>query len=143
MTTTTQVQLAALGDLPAYRVCAEDTDPRRWDIVDANGLHIGSVHDLIIDLEALTARYMVCSLTHGAARAVLMPVGFARIEKEQQLVHLDFVTAANVDELPAFNGLPASAEVLAQTAKVLTGVTPTTSQKAKVVRRSDETRNAS
>jgi hypothetical protein len=71
----------------------------------------------------------------------LLPTGFVRLEKRQCLVHLDFVTAADVDRLPVYHGRPTDA-VIAQTEAVLTGVN-TTSPAAKIVRRSDATRNAS
>ena len=133
--------LAALGELNEYKVCSGEVDPRGWNIVDSNGVRLGCVHDLIIDLEALTARYMVCSVSRGLARAVLLPTGFARLEKDRCVVHLDFVTAADVDQLPSYKGLP-SDQLIAQTEAALTGV-KTTSHQAKIVRRSDETRNAS
>ena len=142
MDTRTNSELATLSEMNDYKVCSGEPDPRGWFILDANGVQIGNVEDLIIDREALTARYMVCSLCRGTIRSVLLPIGFARLEKMQRVVHLDFVTAADIDQLPAFRGLPPSAELLTQTEQVLTGDT-TESRGAKIVRRRDETRNAS
>jgi hypothetical protein len=141
MSTTEEYRLTPLGDLDQYKVCAGECDPRGWVVVDSNGVQLGCVFDLIIDVEALTARYMLCSISRGRARSVLLPVGFARLDKDQCVVHLDFVTAADVDRLPAYPGRP-SEEVIAQTEAALTGVN-TTSPEAKIVRRSDTTRNAS
>ena len=141
MSTTEEYRLAPLGDLDEYKVCAGESDPRGWVVVDANGVRLGCVLDLIIDVEALIARYMVCSISRGRARAVLLPTGFARLDKNQCVVNLDFVTAADVDRLPVYQGRPYD-KVIAQTEAVLTGVS-TTSPEAKIVRRSDATRNAS
>ena len=140
---TTLPSLAILGDSPDYRVRSEDTDPRGWAVVDANGVALGTVADLIIDVETLVARYIVCSMRRNEQRNVLLPIGFARLNNDDKVVHLDFVTVDAVDTLPAFAGLPIRPEQLADTEKALTGVAPTTSNAAKIVRRTDETRNAS
>lgn len=130
------VDLALLGDLPDYRVCADDTDPRGWVVIDSNGVTLGIATDLIIDLQGLIARYMVCSLEHGDARAVLIPTGFVRLEEESSSVNLDFITDDDAQKLPAFTGLPLSAEHAMQIEKVLTGKTPPATPAAKIVRRS-------
>lgn len=132
---TPPVELAALGDLHDYRVCAGDADPRGWNVVDSNGAALGEVTDLLIDLQALIARYIVCSFT-GDARQVLIPVGFARLDAEHGTVHLDFITAADAEKIPAFTGLPLSAEYGAQMEKALTGVAPPSPAEPKIVRRS-------
>jgi hypothetical protein len=143
MNTTLPVTFAVLGDSPDYRVRAEDIDPRGWSIIDANGVTLGTVADLIIDVDTLIARYIVCSVQRIEARSVLLPIGFARLNSEDKVVHLDFVTMAAIANLPTFAGLPIKPEQLADTEKALTGVAPTTSAAAKIVRRTDETRNAS
>ena len=128
--------LVLLRDAGEYRVSAGDTDPRGWRVIDANEVLIGEVDDLIIDPQGLTARYMVCSSQRGAERAVLIPVGFARLDAEQSIVHLDFVTQADVEKLPTFNGLPLSEEFEASQQKALTGVEQDVVAKPKIVRRS-------
>lgn len=132
---TAPVELTALRDLPDYRVCAEDTDPRGWDVIDADGIHVGAVTDLLIDLQALTVRYIVCSLAH-MTRQVLIPTGFARLDEDSKRLHLDFVTAADTKKLPQFVGLPLSDQYSADLEAALTGVRPSTANQAKIIRRS-------
>jgi hypothetical protein len=132
---TAPIELTAMRDLPDYRVCSEDTDPRGWNVIDADGFQLGAVTDLIIDVQALTVRYIVCSLA-AAMRQVLIPTGFARLDEESRQVHLDFVTAADTEQMPHFVGLPLTEQYSAALEKALTGVAPSTSNQAKIVRRS-------
>lgn len=143
MDITPTVQLTALTDLPDYRITSHDTDPRGWETVDANKTPVGTITDLIIDVDGHVARYMVCALTDKSERRVLLPVGFARFDNEHRIVFLDFVTMEVVANLPTFTGLPLSAQQTAQTEKALTGIAPAPMHEAKIIRRMDETRDAS
>lgn len=135
MNTTPIVALVSFNESGDYRVSSSDTDPRSWSVVDSNNVTVGDVTDLIIDVNGLTTRYIVCAIQRGDARNVLIPVGFARLNPEQSTVHLDFVTFADIEKLPDFTGLPLSADFEADQEKALTGVEPTTNP-AKIVRRS-------
>ena len=131
------VQLQALGTTSEYRVSADDCDPRDWPVFDANNVEIGTVADLIIDVDALLARYIECTITRGNSRRVLIPTGFVRLDKDRSVVHLDVVTAADVEQLPTFTSLPLAARDSAEMEKVLTGVAPKTTAPARVVRRAE------
>lgn len=143
MKPTSHAELASLGELPDYRVCAEDTDPRGWLVVDCEMATLGEVADLIVDLQGLTARYIVCTTQGADARGVLIPTGFARLDNELRTVHLDFVTAADLADLPTYTGLPLSEEHSARLASVLTRASSTTMPATKVVRRTDQPRETS
>lgn len=138
---TPSVELKTMTSLGDYRVSSEDIDPRAWDTLDSNGVLLGQITDLIIDVQALTARYIVVTgpgMGMGAgtgARSVLIPVGFARLDKEHCKAHLDFVTSADVAQLPTFTGLPLSDEDALKTEKALTGATPPPAAESKIVRR--------
>ncbi|MGQ0562292.1 MAG: hypothetical protein ACT443_10500 [Gemmatimonadota bacterium] len=134
MDPTPQPELIALSEHPEYRVSAEDTDPRGWSVVDSDNVPAGIVEDLIIDAQALIARYMLCSIAHDA-RAVLIPTGFARLEEQDEIVHLEFVTVAELAALPGYRGLPLSAEFCTRMDEVLTGEPPSPAGRAKIVRR--------
>lgn len=136
MNSTAPVELIAMSDLPDYRICKEDTDPRGWNVVDSNGVPVGIASDLIIDLQALMARYIVCSVSRGTPREVLIPTGFARIDNETRTVHLDFVTALDIEALPTHTGLPLSEEFSAQMETAITGTPPASAaEEPKIVRR--------
>jgi hypothetical protein len=128
-------ELAALSELPDYRVSADNTDPRGWAIIDSNAVPVGTTTDLIIDLQALTARYIVCSVSRDTTRMVLIPTGFARLDTDACTVHLDFLTVADIANLPTHTGLPLSEAFSATMESVLTGATPAEGGTAKIVRR--------
>src|SRR5688572_19046861 len=128
------IELAALSDLSDYRVCSDNTDPRGWQIIDSNAVPIGTATDLIIDVPALVARYIVCSVSRDTTRMVLIPTGFARLEDETCTVHLDFLTVADILNLPTHTGLPLSDAFNSSMNTVLTGAEPA-SGTAKIVRR--------
>lgn len=142
MNTTPTVALTALSTLPDYRVTSDDVDPRGWEVQDSNGVVVGRVSDLIIDVEGLIARYIVCETARGVSHEVLLPTGFARLDQPSKVVYLDFVTAADLESFPAYQGLPLSAAHTAQLEKALTGATPKPA-KPKIVRRTDEPRETS
>jgi hypothetical protein len=136
MNSTAPVELVALSDLPDYRICKDNADPRGWNVVDSNSVPVGVASDLIIDLQGLIARYIVCSVSRGTAREVLIPTGFARLDSDNRTVHLDFVTAIDVEGLPTHTGLPLSEEFSAQMETAITGTAPAAPEEAKIVRRS-------
>jgi hypothetical protein len=137
------VELRALSSADDFRVPANECDPRGWHVTDANNVDIGDVADLIIDVEALLARYIEVSITRGNARRILIPTGFVRLDPERSVVHLDFVTAADVEQLPTFTSLPLAERDSAQIEKVLTGVNPHVAAPAKIVRRAETVDQAS
>ena len=129
------LELAPLSQLSDYRVCADNIDPRGWQIIDSNAVPVGTATDLIIDVQALTARYIECSVVRDTTRMVLIPTGFARLEDDTSTVHLDFLTVADIANLPTHTGLPLSDEFNANMESVLTGAAPASSGTAKIVRR--------
>ena len=136
MNSTAPVELIAMSDLPDYRIPKEEADPRGWQVVDSNGVPVGTASDLIIDLQGMIARYIVCSVSRGTAREVLIPTGFARLENESCTVHLDFVTALDIDALPTHTGLPLTEEFSAQMETAITGTPPAAAADVpKIVRR--------
>ena len=40
------IELAALSDLSDYRVCRDNSDPRGWQIIDADAVPVGTAKDL-------------------------------------------------------------------------------------------------
>jgi hypothetical protein len=128
------IELAALSDLSNYRVCRDNSDPRGWQVIDANAVPVGTAKDLVIDVPALIARYIVCSLEPDTTRMVLIPTGFARLDDATCTVHLDFLTVADIAKLPGHTGLPLSEAFNSSMETVLTGKEPV-SQTAKIVRR--------
>ncbi len=105
-------RLASLRELEDFDVADEDPDPRGWEVIAADGRAIGSVHDLVVDTEAMKVRYLDCDVDEEALglekedRHILVPIGYARLDEPNEKVIVDAITSADVRNLPAFDGLP-------------------------------------
>lgn len=104
------MNLAELRTRKDYRVCKDSQDPRGWPVRTADDRELGKITDLVIDLDGLNARYLVCTFAGDHTRRVLLPTGFARLDPRAHVVHLDFITRQDVRRLPSYSGLPISPE---------------------------------
>lgn len=89
-----------------YDVADDDSDVRHWIIVDDSAKKIGEVKDLLFDPEAKKARYLITNLKDGMLeddRRVLIPVGRARLNKEDQRVVLPTLTTNQIAGLPDYS----------------------------------------
>jgi hypothetical protein len=103
-------KLAVLGALSDHHVAPDEPDPRGWPVTMADGRAAAIVEELIIDSELLKVRYLVCRSV-DAARAVLMPIGYARLDVELCRVLFDTLDSNAVARLPPYTGLPISASL--------------------------------
>ena len=79
---------------------SSDTDPRGLPVVGTDGVTAGTVTDLWVDQAEALFRYLEVQLSGTAgARAVLLPMGFARIKS--RFVQVDSITAAQFAAVPA------------------------------------------
>ncbi len=102
-----QPRIAALGDLGDFQIADGYPDPRGWDVVGANGLTVGKVHDLIVDTGEMRTRYLDVSLDKDAVGAdddydVLVPIGAAKVDDIQDVVTLASLSTAQLASLPHF-----------------------------------------
>jgi uncharacterized protein (TIGR02271 family) len=100
-------RIAALKDLGDFKVAEGYPDPRGWSVVEAEGRKVGKVHDLIVDTGQLRTRYLAIRLDKdeiGAKhdRDVLLPVGAARLDDDDDRVLLGSMTRAQLTTLPVF-----------------------------------------
>ncbi len=95
-----------LDELDDYTVAEGNPDPRGWDVFSSDNQKVGEVKDLLVDTQSMTVRYLDVELDREivgeADRHVLMPVGTARLDDEEDRVMID-ATAANACALPAYN----------------------------------------
>ncbi|HEY2895526.1 MAG TPA: DUF2382 domain-containing protein [Gemmatimonadaceae bacterium] len=82
-------------------------DPRGWTVRDAWGTDIGKVHDLIVDTVAMRTRYLDVQLDKKALhldkdRDVLIPVGQARLDDDDDRVILGKLAASRIAALPEY-----------------------------------------
>ncbi len=90
-----------------YEVAKDQPDIRHWNIADDAGKKIGDVKDLLFDREALKVRYLITNLKDGffeENRQILIPIGRARISRENERVYLPTVTHQQLGRLPDYKG---------------------------------------
>src|SRR5215213_8675337 len=92
-------QVAALKDLGDYEVAEGYPDPRGWTVRTADGADVGKVRDLIVDTETMRTRYLAVRLE----RDVLVPIGAARLDEDDDDVIVDGVAADRFATLPAYD----------------------------------------
>ncbi len=100
-------QVAALGDLGDFQVAEGYPDPRGWDVMGAGGQKVGKVHDLIVDTAQMRTRYLDIKLDKDAIGAkddhdVLIPVGAAQLDDNDDNVMLGSMTEGQLAALPRF-----------------------------------------
>src|SRR5215207_3044268 len=94
--------LIELERADSFAVAKDDNDPRGWAVVGCDGNELGKVRTLLVDTELLRAVYLVCDLTSN--RAVLLPITYARLDKENSRVIFDVIDAQGCDKLQAYTG---------------------------------------
>jgi len=99
--------LVPLDKADDYKIAEGNPDPRGWDVV-ANGAKVGEVDKLIADLSALKVRYLDVKLDDKFAgtkgRHVLIPVGAARLDDDDDRVMLSGMSRDALIGLPAYTG---------------------------------------
>ncbi|MEX2285414.1 MAG: PRC-barrel domain-containing protein [Gemmatimonadota bacterium] len=105
-------RLVPLTQLPSMRVAVGVVDPRGWSVVDRAGAVLGAVTDLLIDLSAGKARYLICELAVEDAelRRVLVPVEFVRLDKSTHVGALPSFSPELLSALDTFDGRPPEPE---------------------------------
>jgi uncharacterized protein (TIGR02271 family) len=97
--------LVPLDKADDYKIAEGNPDPRGWDVI-ANGTKVGEVDKLIADLNALKVRYLDVELDDDFAgtkdRHVLIPIGAARLDDDNDNVLLQGMTRDALIGLPAY-----------------------------------------
>lgn len=95
-----------LRELDDYEVADHDPDVRGWTVYASDGLEIGEVEELFVDPAAKKVRYLAVDMKAGDSdrdkHRVLLPVGAARLRKDEDTVMLDSLSASEVARLPAY-----------------------------------------
>lgn len=90
-----------------YEMIDGEPDIRGWDVKDDSGRNIGEVEELIFDVQSQKVRYLVLDLEDNELdlddREVLVPIGIAQLDKEDDDVRLPGVTVAQLQALPEYD----------------------------------------
>ena len=93
-----------------YEIASEDPDVRSWSVLDGNGDKVGVIKDLIVDLREMRVRYLdviaVKELTTADERHLLIPIGAARVDENNDLVKVPELDKETLINYPEYTGGP-------------------------------------
>src|SRR5918912_2658228 len=98
--------LALLSETKDLKVADGNPDVRGWDVLASDGTDVGEVKDLLVDPGAMKVRYLVVELDKKVAgtadRRVLVPVGAARLDDDDDKVLLQGMALQSITGLPPY-----------------------------------------
>jgi photosynthetic reaction center H subunit len=99
--------LRRLRDLTDFEVADGNPDVRGWTVRGADGQALGTVHELIVDPEAMKVRYLDVELDarfhiNEYENHILLPIGAASIDADGDNVFVPALTAASVLDYPSY-----------------------------------------
>ncbi|HEX6048803.1 MAG TPA: PRC-barrel domain-containing protein [Gemmatimonadaceae bacterium] len=98
-------RVAPLSELDDYKVADGDPDIRGWSVTTERGDRVGEVDDLIVDTGAMKVRYIAVDLDErlaGSDRKVLVPIGAAQLDDEQDRVLVVGISPDQFATLPEY-----------------------------------------
>jgi hypothetical protein len=103
-------RVVPLDELDDFRVSGDDPDPRGWEVVAADGRKVGEVDELLVDTSVMKVRYLDVDLDDGVSgepdRHVLVPIGYARLDRDHDRVLVDEITSHDLRAIPAYRHGP-------------------------------------
>lgn len=101
------VRIAPLSSLSDFQVAEGYRDVRGWRVLASDGTDVGSVHELLIDMDSMRARYLDVRLHSSLAAAdgdrdVLVPMSVVRVHEKDDLVTVP-LTVERVSLLPVYD----------------------------------------
>ncbi|MEX2583538.1 MAG: DUF2382 domain-containing protein [Gemmatimonadota bacterium] len=100
-------RIVPLDELNDFKVAEGDPDVRGWDVLSADGRKIGDVDNLLVDATAMKVRYLDVDiddelLEDGADRHILIPIGYARLDEDDDQIFVDSLNSTNLMQIPAY-----------------------------------------
>lgn len=95
-------RVVPLDELSDYEVARGEPDVRGWDVIAGDGTRIGEVDELLVDTAARKVRFLDVTvdeeLVHDpeVTQRVLIPIGSARVEEEDDRVVVDGLTSTEI-----------------------------------------------
>lgn len=110
MSTNDLDRVVPMDDLDDFRVAGDAPDPRGWEVVAADGRRIGEVDELLVDTGAMKVRYLDVDVDDEVSaepdRHVLVPIGYARLDRDHDRVIVDQLSSADLRAIPAYRHGP-------------------------------------
>jgi uncharacterized protein (TIGR02271 family) len=94
-------RVVPLNSLDGWKVAEGEPDIRGWEVLASDGRRIGKVDELLVDTTANKVRYVDVDLTDDN-RHVTIPVGYARLDRDDKRVMMDQLGTEQLRALPAY-----------------------------------------
>lgn len=100
-------RIVPLDQLDDFKVAEGDPDVRGWDVIASDGTKVGEVEELLVDTDAMKVRYLAVERDTGwfdtsDEPAVLVPIGAARLDTDDDRVIVESITSADFRSMPAY-----------------------------------------
>jgi len=107
--------LSRLTELDGFEIADGEPDIRGWTVTTRDGLDIGTVDNLIADPELMKVRYIEVKTKHALLGTkndehILIPIGAARLNDEEDVVTLNEILATGIHNIPRFGNTPLTTE---------------------------------
>ena len=92
-----------------FEIAKGQEDITGWDVKDSDGDIVGKVDDLIFDKESLKVRYLILKVKKNKdlglteSRKVLVPIGMAQLDREDDEVYLQNMNIDRLNSLPDYD----------------------------------------
>lgn len=101
--------LFRLGELDDYKVASDNPDVRGWDLLDRDNQKVGTVNELIVDLDRRKVRYLDVNPGNDTFRGdsehrLLIPIGVARIDDSNNNVIVNELDRDRLNSFPPHSG---------------------------------------
>lgn len=108
-------RVVPLDQLNDFEIADGDPDIRGWEVHSADGRRIGQVDDLLVDRLAMKVRYLDVDLEEdvdgaGEDRHILVPIGYARLDEEEDRVMVDALSREDLAAMPLYDHAPLTRE---------------------------------
>ncbi|MEX2571549.1 MAG: DUF2382 domain-containing protein [Gemmatimonadota bacterium] len=105
-------RIIPLDELDDFKVADGDPDVRGWDVLASDGRKIGEVDNLLVDATAMKVRYLDVDIEsemiedNESERHVLIPIGYARLDEDDDRIFIDTLTSTSLGRIPAYTHEP-------------------------------------
>jgi sporulation protein YlmC with PRC-barrel domain len=109
-----ETSLYKLSELKDFEISPNNPDVRGWTLIALDGERIGKVKELIVDTKARKVRYLDVEVDKDIARGkdhhILIPIGTARLHKNDNNVLVESVDRYHIGKYPMFDGVTITPE---------------------------------
>lgn len=102
MTNEPMDRVVPLNSLDGWKVADGDPDIRGWEVVSSDGTRVGKVDELLVDTTANKVRYVDVDMTDDN-RHITLPVGYARLDRDDNRVMVDRLGTEQLRAMPAYD----------------------------------------